>query len=282
MSSKKRLASDSPSGQDRVRPSAMGLSESPSRIMGLRRVHCGTHKSLTRYFQKVFNHLCRGRIANPGRYKHFFSFSEEFYRECHEIDFASLNNHIVDLDRFEDIRVTRFVRDPRDLIVSAYYYHRRAGEPWCDLKDPAEDDLAVVGGTLPNSLPLGKSIAEHLNEISLEEGLAFEFEFRRKHFRTMLDWPADPRVRVFRYEEIVDDEVRVFSEILNHYAMPASAKLRGLYYARKFRAARRQSRTAHIRNPTPGQWRTLFTPELKKQFDAQYGALVEKLGYPID
>lgn len=257
-------------------------SRSEARVSGLRRIHCSTHKSLTKYFQKVINHLCQGSIGNPGRYKHFFSYSDEFYRECERFEFASINNHIIDLDRFDDVLVTRMIRDPRDLIVSAYYYHRRAGEPWCNIIDPTDEDLSVVAGAVPTLLPPGKSVSQYLQEVSLEEGLAFEFEFRRHHFQTMLDWPDDPRVRVFRYEDVIGDEVSVFNEAFLHFRLSPAERLRGLYYARKFRAARRLTRTAHIRNPAPGQWRALFSPGLKKQFDALYGPLVDKLGYPID
>ena len=254
----------------------------PGRIPGLRRVHCGTHKCLTIYFQKVFKHLCRGRFGYRGSFKHFFSYSDQFYRECGDHTFSSISNHVLDFDRFEDIRATRFVRDPRDLIVSAYYYHKRSGEGWCDIIDPTDDDLSVVAGTVPTTLPVGRSVAQFLNEASLEEGLAAEFDFRRRHFRTMLDWPDDPRVRVFRYEDILGDEVGVFDEIFRHYELPVHARLRGRYYANKFRAARRRKRTAHIRDPSKGQWRQLFTPDLKKRFNTEHSALLEKLGYPLD
>ena len=38
----------------------------------------------------------------------------------------------------------------------------------------------------------------------------------------------------------------------------------------------------HIRNPTGGQWREHFGPELRRRFAADYGDLLERYGYPPD
>ena len=35
----------------------------------------------------------------------------------------------------------------------------------------------------------------------------------------------------------------------------------------------------HVRNPTAGQWKDLFTPNLLAAFNERYGSLLEKYGY---
>lgn len=252
-------------------------------IGGRRRVHCSYHKCLTAYFRKVVSRLFRSPFGPDGEYRHFDSRIDEFYHDCEKYAVASVNNHVLDLDRFEDIRVTRFVRDPRDLIVSGYFYHKRSVEPWCDVVSPTKEDWVVVNGTIPEALPERRSFAQFLNEVSLEEGLLAELEFRRRHFESMRAWGADdPRVEVFRYEEILGNEAEIFDRVFRFLELPFSARQIGLHYARKFRAAKSSSRGGHIRDPRSGQWRTLFTRTVTKKFNDEYGDLAEKFGYPVD
>lgn len=252
-------------------------------IQGLMRVHCGYHKCLTMYYRKIMNRLTDGRLGRAGSYEHCYSNVDQFYRRCEELTFASVSNHRIDLDRFESVRVSRFIRDPRDLLVSGYFYHKRSGEPWCDVVDPTDDDFAVVRGTRPAAMPAGLSFAQYLNGISLEEGLAAEIEFRRAHFESMLEWPKqDERVRLYRYEDMMGNEVAVFDDLFRFYELSYYSRRLGLYHAKRLRAVHRQSKSRHIRNPAAGQWRERFTPELSKLFNDQYGALLEYLEYPLD
>lgn len=251
------------------------------RIKGRRRVHCSYHKCLTVYFQKVLSRLYRSPFGPSGEYRHFNSQVDSFYLECENYAVSSVNNHFLDLDRFEDVRVTRFVRDPRDLIVSGYFYHKRAAESWCEVVSPAEKDWMIVNGTIPDALAPSWSFARYLNEVSLEEGLLAELRFRRGHFESMRAWPGDDaRIEVFRYEEILGREVEVFDRIFRFYEMPFSARQLGLHFARSFLAVKRSGRSDHIRDPVSGQWREVFTPEVTRQFNAEYADLIEKLGYP--
>jgi hypothetical protein len=256
--------------------------KAPEPIHGLRRVHCGYHKSLTMYFRRVFERITRGRLGY-GSFRHFQHRLEDFYRECGDYTFSSISGHAIDLDRFEDVRVTRFIRDPRDLVVSGYHYHKRSPEGWCDVVDPTDEDWFMVRGAVPLSLPNDRPFARYLNEVSPEEGLAAEMEFRRYHFESMMEWPDDdPRIRLFRYEEILGNEPAVFDAIFRFYELPFLARRRGLHFARKLSASRRWGKYGHIRDPRSGQWREHFTPALTKRFNADYGGLLEKLGYPAD
>ena len=252
-------------------------------IGGRRRVHCSYHKCLTAYFQAVVRRLFHSPFGPDGEYRHFDSRIDAFYRDCEVYAVASVNNHVLDLDRFEDIRVTRFVRDPRDLIVSGYFYHKRGAEPWCDVVAPTKEDWEVVNGTIPAALSGRRSFAQLLNEISLEEGLLAELEFRRSHFEGMRAWRTDdPRVEVFRYEEILGNEAEVFERVFRFFELPFIARQIGLHYARKFRASNSSNRNDHIRDPRSGQWREIFPHTVAKKFNEEYGDLAEKLGYPLD
>lgn len=173
------------------------------------------------------------------------------------------------------------MRDPRDLIVSGYFYHKRSAERWCEIVAPTKEEWAVVNGTIPGALTGRRSFAGYLNEVSVEEGLLAEMEFRRCHFEGKRSWrDDDPRVEVFRYEEILGNESEVFDRIFRFYGIPFVSRKIGLHYAHKFRAANRASRAGHIRDPRGGQWREHFTPLVAARFNQEYGDLIEKLGYP--
>jgi hypothetical protein len=234
------------------------------------------------YFQKVVGRMCRSPLGPGGPYRHFNGRIDEFYRECESHVIASVNNHALDLDRFDDVRVTRFIRDPRDLIVSGYFYHKRSAEKWCDIVDPGEQGwLDRPGQTAAASA--GRSFARYLNDESLEDGLLAELGFRRRHFDSMRRWNAsDPRVELFRYEEILGNEVEVFDRIFRFYELPFYSRGIGRHYARKFCASKRASRSTHIRDARAGQWRKIFTSKVVNRFNDEFGDLLEALGYPAD
>lgn len=243
-------------------------------------VHCSYHKCMTGYFATVAGAIYETLLPWTRGYRHFDSLVDDFYRELGTWSVASVNNHSLELDRLGNFRITRFIRDPRDLIVSGYHYHKRAAEPWCSVIDPTDEDWRVVNGHVPEGLRPGESYAAFLKRVPVEEGLRAEMYFRRRHFASMLAWPEQhPHIRVFRYEDILGHEKEVFEEIFDFYgANPATRKLAGLVADRRS-ARRRRSRLEHIRNPEPRQWARLFTPALVEEFDVLYGAAVQKLGY---
>ena len=254
--------------------------DAPARIGGRRLLQCGYHKCLTMYFRKVFSRTVRSPLSRLGNFTHFFHRLDEFYRRAGEHSIMSISGHAIDLERFDDPLVTRFIRDPRDLLVSGYFYHKRAAESWCDLANPEDSDWQVVNGQVPAGLSAGQSFAQYLNEVPQEEGLIAELDFRQKHYDSMRAWPDDDaRVRLFRYEELVGNEAACYDAMFRFYRFGRLDRLVGRYYANRYRAARRQARSVHIRNASSGQWRQHFSPRLERLFDQRYGDLVEKLGY---
>ncbi|MBF0275409.1 MAG: sulfotransferase domain-containing protein, partial [Nitrospinae bacterium] len=255
----------------------------PEKIKGTVRVHCGYHKCLTMYFREVFSKIVKYIKPFKGTYRHFYHRLNEFNLDCSEYTISSISGAYINPDNFEDIKITRFIRDPRDLIISGYFYHKRSGEDWCDHYEPTNIDWAIVNGNVPQSLPKGMTFAQYLNNVSLEEGLLAEIEFRKYHFESMLQWPDnDERIKTFRYEDIMNDQVKCFQDIFDFYEVPFWAKIRGKSYAKKYSVSKRKGKSKHIRNPSSGQWRKYFTPALHKTFNENYEDLLTKLGYPIE
>ncbi len=251
-------------------------------INGKIRVHAGYHKCLTNYSKKVYIRLCERSWSSAQSFKHFHHKLDLFYDECQQFDICSISGNYIDLDRFEDIRVVRVIRDPRDLIISAYFYHKRAAEPWCKQINPTDYDPGwkKVRGAVPANLPTDYSLAKYLNEVSMEEGLHAEIEFRNHHYQSMLEWPDnDPRVMLFRYEDIIGNEARVYWKILSFFGFSIPTRFIGSQLAERLSAKNKQTIVNHIRNPNNGQWQKYFTPGLIKRFNELYGEVLDRYGY---
>ena len=251
-------------------------------IAGKIRVHAGLHKCLTNYSKKVYMRLCEQDRSAIKTFKHFHHKLDLFYDECRQFDICSLSGNYIDLDRFDDIRVVRVIRDPRDLIVSGYYYHKRAAEPWCKTVDPTVDHPAwkKVRGRVPTNLPSGYSLTGYLNEASLEDGLLAEIDFRKYHYQSMMEWPEqDPRVNLFRYEDILGKEAWTYWKILSFFGLPFRTRYLGSRLAKRLSAKNKRSEVKHIRDPNSGQWRKHFTPELTRIFNDRYGDILDRYGY---
>jgi hypothetical protein len=246
-------------------------------------IHCAYHKCLTVYFKRIMDVVFNRCLPLSAGYRHFNSHLEDFYNSFRDLRVASINNRALDLERLGRFRISRFIRDPRDLVVSGYFYHRRGAEPWVNIDAPSAEDWYFANGVVPEGLRHGNaSFARHLQSLPEEEGLLAEIEFRRRHFESMAAWPAShPDIITFRYEDIIGNETPVFGEIFDFYGLSPVARTLGGFFARRY-SIRRLSSDAHVRNPAAGQWRQHFTPRVRQAFDAEFASLVKQLGYPTD
>lgn len=252
-------------------------------------VHFSYHKCLTDYYRRIARAIFdpprtrAGRLwvrllRLPSGYRHFNSILPEFYSAFRSYRASSVNNHVVDFSLLGPYRATHFVRDPRDLVVSGYFYHRGGAEAWCHVRDPDEPAWRNVNGAIPDGLPRGMSFAEYLSSCSEEEGLLAELGFRRKHFEAMEAWDySNPRCLELRYEDVIGHETAVFARIFDHYGLGDEETSRGLEAVERHAAARTSS--SHIRDPRPGQWRGTFTPRVTEYFYARHPHLLATLGY---
>lgn len=262
-------------------------------------IHCSYHKCLTVYFKRVMQGIFN-RAQPWGRgYRHFNSHLDDFYANFRHLDVASVNNRALDLQRLGDFRLSRFIRDPRDLVVSGYFYHRRGAEPWVNDPRPSAESWYFANGQVPRGLqdriadaettagnvadaPSGTSFAEYLQSLPQEEGLLAELEFRRYHLESMAAWPRQHAdILTLRYEDILGHEVEAFHQVFEHYGLSTLQRSIGRWLVKKY-ALRKVSADPHVRNPSSGQWRQHFTPRVRQAFDSRYGALVRQLGYPAD
>jgi hypothetical protein len=246
-------------------------------------VHCSFHKCLTVYYGRVMSSVFNRCLPWSRGYRHFNSHLRDFYQGFRRFRVTSVNNRFLDLEKLGDFRISRFVRDPRDLVVSGYFYHRRGAEAWTRIVAPTEEDWYFANGVVPEGM-LGAEISfsDYLQQIPEEEGLLAELEFRRYHFEAMARWPpTHPKILTHRYEDIIGSEIRVFRELFDFYDFSAAERKLGEWFVRRY-SIRKRAADTHVRNPNPGQWRTHFTPRLAEAFEAQHPGLIQLLGYPSE
>jgi hypothetical protein len=201
----------------------------------------------------------------------------------------SCNNTLPIFADYPLFRASRFLRDPRDLVVSAYHYHLWTREAWCTTPHfswaPLTDDPVFrreIEGD-PGRLPRGVSFQDYLRSLGYEQGMILEMLWRRSHFRVMRDWPALPEVLTIRYEDLVGSEAAAFTAILRHYGFGDEDAARGGAIAEAHSLKhKRRGVERHTRNGAPRQWAAAFTPRLARVFEEHFGDVLRATGYERD
>ena len=160
-------------------------------------------------------------------------------------------------------------RDPRDLLVSAAHYHRRATEPQLLRPRPELD---------------GRSYRDHVNSLAtFEEVLLFELDHSAgSNVRDMVEWDyeSSPLTEV-RYEDLVTPSGgEVLASAIADWPIPRREQamlVRAFDHYSAFGGAHR--RQSHVRDPRSGQWSEHFTPAVQAAFDARFPDAVARLGY---
>jgi hypothetical protein len=217
-------------------------------------------------------------------YRHLASHLDHLSDALERYRVVSLNNHPVNLNQYGIELATRFVRDPRDLLVSGYYYHLRGAEKWTRITDPTPEDFKVAGAALPE-LPTGHSLMTYLQSVSKEQGITTELELRRPHFDAMNSWHDDTRVLVVRYEDFLGNEADQVARMLRHLKFNRIRTALGTWRARAL--AIPQSSSAghikrsgrHVRDPRPGQWREQLSDLVLTELDSKHPGLLDRYSY---
>lgn len=199
------------------------------------------------------------------------------------------------------------IRDPRDIVVSAYFSHRNS--------HPTDN------------APHLEAHRAALREVSAAEGLFLEFEYSKQELQDLADWDYDDeRILELRVDDLVRAPYQSFVEIFRHLELlgeqepttareqvkgwtarlgnrlaerPGLGRLRreipvtgdlllGTVYARRFetktegRSRGSEDVSSHYRKGVPGDWVNHFTAAHAELFDQEYGDLLIRLGYERD
>ncbi len=230
-------------------------------------VHCAQHRTGGTWFGRVLRAIAKeyGLRMQICTQDELGPDADIFFEHHSEIDKATL-------PPFVGSHVTR---DPRDMLVSAYFFHLWTEEEWANIPDSRWDGLTYV---------------EHLKRFDQEEGILVELRRSRANIRSLGDWDyQDPRFLEFHYEDLIADEVGMFTRIFQHYGFSDAAVARALEIAEGFSFKRVTNRKvgeidpkSHLRSGAAGQWQEHFTDAHKQAFKDEFGDLLIKLGYEKD
>jgi hypothetical protein len=171
-----------------------------------------------------------------------------------------------------DYRGLHQIRDPRDLIVSAAFYHQTSDEAQLHV---AREEFG--GRTYQQTLCALPSLEEKINfEMTHSSG---------SNIRAMLEWSYDqPAFFEARYEDLIGDvDLLRFHEIFTFlgvagWAIPSALRLawQGSLFSGEV------DRSPHIRSGAVGQWKEHFSPTNRRRFVDHFGDAAVRLGYEDD
>jgi len=167
------------------------------------------------------------------------------------------------------------IRDPRDVVVSGYFYHLWTKENWAN-NSRLEFD--------------GKSYQQYLKSVSVEEGLIAEIDECKFVFRQMQKWDYEnPAIMEMKYEGLFLSPHDHFKNLFQHYGFHDTAICIAMQFAdlssfqsvtnRRPGIVREYSVT---RSGVPGQWKEHFSKRVKQYFKEVTGDLLVTLDYEKD
>lgn len=182
-----------------------------------------------------------------------------------------LNNHSkFNFDSFRfPFRGLHIVRDPRDVIVSACFYHQKAKEEW--LHEPKEKFNGLT----------------YQQKINSYNTLGDRFLFEMEHsaggnIRNMLEWDYTRRdFMEIKYENLIQDvDLKLFHEIFLFLGFPGSAipVLLTIAYNKSL-FSNQLKKNDHIRSGKIQQWKQYFNKIHKERFLELFGDGLIQLGY---
>jgi len=254
-------------------------------------IHFGYHKCMTYFFEQVFKCIS---TKMEWDFKNFQAFEgDQLFQHAND---TSKNQMLQINTIFSDISAlpkhftgTHIIRDPRDLLVSGYNYHKWSTDSW--IVEPIPDKMRKylkIDAFKIEKDTTGYTYQELINNVDKEMGLMIELNWRKFSFSHMLKWNYHhPNIKEIRYEEIFVNELQMFNKIFKHYDFIDKQIETGLECVQKytFDAKKKRGKVGaekHGSKGVSGQWEEHFFPELKSIFKERYQDLLVKLGYEKD
>ena len=222
------------------------------------------HRVMTTYFHAVLRLLCFA-LNIPFQKVNF-----EQPRQGVRL-FLSMQSSI-DLSALANYRGVHVLRDPRDMIVSGYHYHKWADEVWVHRRDEN-----------------GESYQEKLNKVDKSTGLFLQIEHFIYTYRGILEDLdiSDSRILEVSYEALMAENRDALYETMFTHLGFANRELKlAIDLMRLFEANNRTGRKAgavanksHLRSGKAGQWKQELEQAHIDYIDQELGPVLQKFGY---
>lgn len=244
---------------------------------------------------------CHHKVGTTWFGKILSAISEEFgipiirqdqSKICNEPAIFFQNHSKVDLSVLANYRGAHIIRDPRDVVLSGYYYHLWTKEEW------AVTPIKNLRGNIDELWPLlpvkkikDMSYQQYLNSLSREEGIIAEMNRAyNTDLRDIAQWDyTNKNFFEFKYETIIENEEEIFRLLFLHYGFNDDAIEKSVEIATRFSFNKRSGRSigevnnkSHLRSGKLQQWKEEFNADHKKYFKKLHGEDLVKLGYEQD
>lgn len=270
-------------------------------------VYFGHHKCMTTWINSIIYLVCRDlnlkytNVHNAGMFENKL----DLFCKKNNINFLSYTNADIRFVRdINDFLGFHVIRDPRDIVVSAYFSHHYSHptEGWPDLIEHREK----------------------LQKSSQEEGLFLEMEFCKKVFEDIYNWdysqanvleikmedmiisPYEMMVKALVHLRIVEETTSLKRRFIHLLALAANrinTRSKGLIpfhiskskipvdillgyifqnrFSKKSKGRKRgeEDVSCHFRKGVAGDWVNYFNQEHRSFFKEKYNDMLIKLGY---
>lgn len=289
-------------------PIVLGMNDSGSLLC-----YFGHHKCASSWFYAILRSVCLELGRQMLSQEEVPGDEVDLISHCRQNGISFLVLRFVELGLVrrlpEDFRGFHVIRDPRDILVSAYFSHR--------FSHPT------------NVWPELKKMRSELEKLSEEDGLIWEFEFLEHVFAVMEKWDyGDPRVLELKMEEVTVHPYSHILRIFDHLGLlnkgeyrdpeklvyflksavnkvmsrldfvspkrrlftgriPAE-RLLGITFQQRFeklsggRAQGQENVNQHYRKGVAGDWKNHFTPKVTEKFKQRYNRVLVATGYEND
>jgi hypothetical protein len=251
------------------------------------------HKSGSSLFEKVM-----GRIAARFGWQVATRYGRVLDLD-RQTDIFILSHSLLGLTLRRPYRGVRIIRDPRDIWVSGYLYHRHCSEGWCistdfNLAPPIlfprvdfsvqhrperwkRDSIKRLGG---------RSYQQNLLERDRADGLAFELAgYTGATLDAMRLWSPKPEVIDVQLEQVSASFDSTMLRVFRHLGFDEAQCAAALAEAAAEDVARMDdavvASNAHIHSRTLSKWRDVLTAAQVAGFESRYADLITGLGYEL-
>ena len=228
-------------------------------------LHCAVHKGGSQWMSKILEIICSNYNL---KMKIFEGHSR--MKEYPDVDVLYDNNSSVILHG-ENYIGSHMIRDPRDIIISGYFYHL--------LHNPSEKYYDNM------------TYKDKLQRLSFNDGIMFEMEnIGGQTINIINKWNYNnPKFIEVKYENVISNPEEMFTKIFQHWGINPLYIEHCLDIARQCHMTQLTGRKvgeevygAHIRNGKHGQWKDHFSSHHKEKFKSLFRNLLIKLGYEKD
>jgi len=250
-------------------------------------LHFTYHKAMTVFFNNVFRAISeKFNIYHTFYHKAILNGVQQDIFHRNDLRIISLNDDQLSLANAPKYKGTHLIRDPRDLLVSGYRYHKYCKEAWA-LAPFTEETLELYSIKELGLLQLAEKMnyQQLINHIDIETGYLLELNLRKPHFEAMLNWNyQNPNILELRYENIFDKEIEVFRQIFKHYGFNNTITDYGLKIVENFSfknlvAKGNAGTNKHANTGITGQWKDMLPSSIQEKINNDYCELLEKLKY---